>query len=78
MTRRGAGAALAPCLLGLTFWAIVSVLNGWEFVLGVTASLVLGVGWSWAAVAVVMGALASRPMRASVRGAASLVMAVVG
>jgi len=78
MTRRWAGAALAPFLLGLTFGAIVSVLNGWEFVLGVAASLVLGVGWSWAAVAVVMGALAGRPMRASMRGAASLVMAVVG
>ena len=78
MIRRWAGAALAPFLLGLMFGAIVSVLNGWEFVPGVAASLVLGVGWSWAAVAVVMGALAARPMRASMRGAASLVMAVVG
>jgi hypothetical protein len=76
--RQWAGAAVAPFLLGLLFGAIVSILNGSSFLPAVVASLILGVGWSWAAVAVVMGALAASPMRASMRGATSLVMAVVG
>jgi hypothetical protein len=75
---RWASSAVVSPLLGLLFGVIVSLLNGSSFPLLVAASLVLGVGWSWAALAVAMGALAASPVRASLRGAMSLVMAVVG
>lgn len=63
---------------GLLFGALVSVVNGSSVTVLVPVSLVLGVGWSWAALAVGAGALTTRKRLGGVVGAVALVCAVVG
>jgi hypothetical protein len=62
--------------LGLLFGVIVSLLNGASWPLLTSLSLVTGVGWSWAAAGVVMGALTTSARRAVAASVAFLVMAV--
>lgn len=62
--------------LGLLFGVIVSLLNGASWPLLTPLSLVTGVGWSWAAAGVVMGALTTSARRAVAASLAFLVMAV--
>ena len=54
---------------GLLFGALVSVVNGSSVTVLVPVSLVLGVGWSWAALAVGAGALTTRKRLGGVLGA---------
>ncbi|HWO65537.1 MAG TPA: hypothetical protein VNO31_36440 [Umezawaea sp.] len=69
--------ALASAIVGGTlFGFIVSAVNGAEIPALVPLSLVIGVGWFWAAVAFLLGRLAVGRQRSAVVGGVVLVFAV--
>lgn len=69
---------VAAIVGGFVFGIVVSALNGAGIPALVPASLILGVGWSWAGAAILLGRLTAGWQRSAIAGMTVLVLAVCG
>ncbi len=69
---------VAASVGGLVFGVVASAVNGAGIPALVPASLILGVGWSWAGAAILLGRLAAGWQRSAVAGLTVLVLATCG
>ena len=69
---------VAAIVGGFVFGIVVSAVNGAGIPALVPASLILGVGWSWAGAAILLGRLAAGWQRSAIAGMTVLVLAVCG
>jgi len=69
---------VAASVGGLVFGVVASAVNGAEIPALVPASLILGVGWSWAGAAILLGRLAAGWQRSAIAGLTVLVLATCG
>ncbi len=69
---------VAASVGGFVFGLVVSAVNGAGIPALVPVSLILGVGWSWAGAAILLGRLAAGWRRSALAGLTVLVLAVCG
>jgi len=69
---------VAAIVGGLVFGVVASAVNGAGIPALVPASLILGVGWSWAGAAILLGRLAAGWRRSALAGLTVLVLATCG
>ncbi len=69
---------VAAIIGGFVFGIVVSAVNGAGIPALVPASLILGVGWSWAGAAILLGRLAAGWQQSAIAGMTVLVLAVCG
>jgi len=69
---------VAAIVGGCVFGSVVSAVNGAGIPALVPASLILGVGWSWAGAAILLGRLAAGWRRSAIAGMTVLVLATCG
>lgn len=69
---------VAASVGGFVFGNVASAVNGAGIPALVPASLILGVGWSWAGVAILLGRLAAGWRRSAIAGLTVLVLATCG
>jgi len=69
---------VAAIVGGFVFGIVVSAVNGAGIPALVPASLILGVGWSWAGAAILLGRLAAGWQRSAIADMTVLVLAVCG
>ncbi len=69
---------VAAIVGGLVFGLVASAVNGAGMPALVPASLILGVGWSWAGAAILLGRLAAGWQRSAIAGLTVLVLATCG